>query len=161
MADPDFDPDASIRDDVCRHWTYRWLAARGPNAVVNDAMANEMRAGGVSEADIYTVAIRLQQLRRARMVPVPPGKLEALLASAGADPSTVNIHLAQRTYFRAMSEAAALSARAQREGRFNDGINTELVMQALRGKRPHRVCCRLPYLLSKSRSKQSIPHVHR
>ena len=32
MADYDFDPEASIRDDICRHGTCRWLAARGPCA---------------------------------------------------------------------------------------------------------------------------------
>jgi integrase len=130
MGDPTFDPRESIQEDMRRHWTYRWLAMRGPNAEIDDDLANQMRVAKVSEQDIYTIAIRLQQLRHAKMVPTPEAKLEALLTDVGADPTEVNIRLAQQTYFRAISEAAALSARAQQEGRAADRAEAEAVMLA-------------------------------
>lgn len=129
-GEPGFDPRESIQEDLRRHWTYRWLAMRGPNTDVDDEVANQMRGAGVSEEDIYIVAIRLQQLRHHRMVPVPQGKLEKLMANVGADPTEGNIRLAQQTYFRAMSEAAALSARAQSEGRVADKAEAEAVLLA-------------------------------
>ena len=54
------------------------------------------------------------------MVPVPRGKIEALLDEVEAEPTDVNVAAAQQAYFRALSEATAMNARRQREGRSED-----------------------------------------
>jgi hypothetical protein len=76
-ADATFDPREGVRMDEQWHWVYRLLGKRGPHTEVDDDVAGQMRAAAVPEEDIYTVAVRLQQLRRAKMVPVPQPKLEA------------------------------------------------------------------------------------
>src|SRR3569833_1021744 len=116
MSDRDFSTKESIRNDTLWHWAYRWLAARGPYANVDDVAEGIMREAGLSEADIYGVAERLVGLRYQDMVPIPPGKISTLLEAVGAVSTESNIALAQQAYFRAMSQAAALSARSQREG---------------------------------------------
>ncbi len=130
MGDPTFDAGESIQDDMHRHWAYRFFSERGPHTNVNDELADQMRAAQMSEQDIYTVAIRMQQFRHAKMVPPPEAKILALLNEVGADPTEANIRQAQQAYYRAMSEAAALSARRQREGRLFDETEAEAVMLA-------------------------------
>jgi len=130
-SDPSFDVEQSIREDMRWHWTWRWLAARGCAAEVDDKAASTMRSAGLSEEDIFEIAFRLEVLRRRKMVPTPSGKLEILLAAAGADPTEVNIAVAQQSYFRAMSQASAISARVQREGPIADEAAAEAIVRAV------------------------------
>jgi integrase len=127
-ADATFDLSESVRMDEQWYWVYRLLGARGPNAEVDNDVAEQMRAASVPEEDIYTVAVRLQQLRRAKMVPVPQCKLEALCKAVDAELTDGNISMTQQAYFRAKSEAAALSARNQRDGRSSDRARAEVVV---------------------------------
>jgi hypothetical protein len=127
-ADATFNPRQSAQIDDQWHWAYRLLGTRGPYTEVDDDVAGQMRAAAVPEEDIYTVAVRLQQLRRAKMVPVPERKLEALLAAVDAEPTDGNLRIAQQTYFRAMAEAASLSARFQREGRPADAVLAQAIL---------------------------------
>jgi len=130
MSDRDFSTKESIRNDTLWHWAYRWLAARGPYANVDDVAEGIMREAGLSEAEIYGVAERLVGLRYQDMVPIPPGKISTLLEAVGAVSTESNIALAQQAYFRAMSQAAALSARSQREGSAADAVEAEAVVLA-------------------------------
>jgi hypothetical protein len=61
-GDADFDPHESARDSERWHWVNRLLAMRGVNADVDDEAAELMRRAGVSERDIYIIAVRLQDV---------------------------------------------------------------------------------------------------
>jgi hypothetical protein len=51
-----------------------------------------------------------------------------LLREVGAEPTDANIAATQQVYFRAMSEASAISARRQREGRPEDQTRAEAIV---------------------------------
>ena len=124
----DFDWRDSVRIDERWHWVYRLLGMRGSNTEVDENAAALMRTAEYSEEDIFAVALLLQQLRRQKMVPTPSSKLQALLAAVGADPTDANIGAAQQVYFRALSEASAINAQRQREGRPEDQARAKAIL---------------------------------
>ena len=124
----DFDWRDSVRIDERWHWVYRLLGMRGSNTEVDENAAALMRTAEYSEEDIFAVALLLQQLRRQKMVPTPSAKLQAVLAAVGADPTDANIGAAQQVYFRALSEASAINAQRQREGRPEDQARAKAIL---------------------------------
>jgi hypothetical protein len=98
------------------------------------------QAGGARRTHL-AISLRTPILARARLVAAELNVLAERHAEQlrGADPTEVNIALAQHSYFRAMSQASAISAREQREGPIADASRAEAILQdAAREAARHR-----------------------
>jgi hypothetical protein len=104
-----FDAAQAERDDRRAAWAYRLLHTQGSNAVVRPTDETQMRAEGMTAADIAAVQDHLAMLRINDLVPTRHGILQNLLAANGAPANASNLALAQDVYFRGMWIALAQS----------------------------------------------------
>lgn len=116
----DFDWRDGVRIDERWHWVYRLLGMHGSNTEVDENAAALMRTAKIPEEDIFAVALLLQQLRRQKIVPTA-----SVARRRGRGPDRCNIGAAQQVYYRALSQASAISARRQREGCSQDGVRAQ------------------------------------
>ena len=102
---PFFDAGEAAFMDRRVAWVYRLLDAQGADAVAHPDDRAAMTQAGLTEKDIGFVDQHLEVLRINGLVPTPRSKLEALVAAQGAQPTTMNVALAQQAYYRGMSLA--------------------------------------------------------
>ena len=108
---PFFDAGEAAFMDRRVAWVYRLLDAQGADAVAHPDDRAAMTQAGLTEKDIGFVDQHLDVLRINGLVPTPRSKLEALVAAQGAQPTTMNVALAQQAYYRGMSLALFETAR--------------------------------------------------
>lgn len=104
--------DPHITDEEARHATlvmasaYSLAARKGVSATVTETDRHNLVEAGLSESQIQEVDAMLTELRRQRMLPVPSGKLQDLLARHDLD-ATDPVHVAQSqmAYLAGMAQA--------------------------------------------------------
>lgn len=108
---PFFDAAEAACMDLRVAWVYRLLDAQGADAVARPDDRTAMTQAGLTEKDIDFVDRHLDVLRINGVVPTPRGKLEALVAAQGAQPTAMNVALAQQAYYRGLALALFETAR--------------------------------------------------
>jgi len=108
-TDPVFDAQKAARVSKQVGWAFSLLAAGGEKAPVAPSDLEAMQADGFTDEDIDFVDDHIARLVRQGIVPTNRARLAPLLASQGAEPTAMNLALAQQVYLRAMSIAAFAS----------------------------------------------------
>lgn len=102
---PGFDASNVERSELQNGWTYKLFDAQSLDAAVRPQDREKMRAAGLTDAEIDGVAERIHQWLCRGTVPIKHNRLVELLKLHGAEPTAMNLALAQQAYLRGRSLA--------------------------------------------------------